>query len=143
MYVTEVSTASAVRTLFGNGGNTGSGRRVITHQLANPGDTFWRINGSGSFSASGRVTGAHGIARGSSSSFTSLVGTTSATHTDTSVATSNGSYLLLARGPESGSTPVDSSYANARFLIWALGANVGLTNYNTPTANLITALNAI
>jgi hypothetical protein len=140
-HFTARSTASGGRTLFGNGGNTGSGRRVLVHDAG--GSTPLRMNGSATFSRSGRNAGDHGFSRSTSSAFTSLVVSTLVTHTDTSVAASGGPYYILARGPNSGSTPESASHANARILIWALGAGVNLTNYVTPRANLITALNAI
>lgn len=138
-YYSERSTASSARALYGSGG-TAAGRRLIVHdQVAD--NTAWRLNSNASFNVAGRAAGGHGIARGSSSSFQSLIAGTGTTHTDTSVAASNGPHYVLARGPDTGTTA--DLHANARLLVWALGTNVDLTNYNTPTADLVTALNAI
>lgn len=143
--LTEINTTSAVgaRTIFGNGDNTGTGRRVVAHDAGGSNNTPFRMNGGAAFTVTGRVTGNHGLSRSVSSEFTSLIGSTTRVHTDTSVAPNSGSYLILARGPISGSTPVASSYANARILVWALGSAVTLADYSTPTDDLITALNAI
>ena len=141
-HFTARNTTSGARTLFGNGGNTGSGRRVLVHSVS-ANNTPIRMNGSAAFNRSGRNAGDHGFSRSISSAFTSLVVSTLVTHTDTSVAASGGPYYILARGPDSGSTPESQSHVNARILIWALGSGVDLTNYATPRANLIAALNAI
>jgi hypothetical protein len=141
-HFTARNTTSGARTLFGNGGNAGAGRRVLVHSVS-ANNTPIRMNGSAAFNRSGRNAGDHGFSRSISSAFTSLVVSTLVTHTDTSVAASGGPYYILARGPNSGSTPESASHSNARILIWALGAGVDLTNYVTPRANLITALNAI
>ena len=139
-YVTEADTSPSVRALFGSGGGA-SGRRLMVHDPISGGTTLFRLNGTASFSKAGRTAGDHGYSRGSSSSFTSLVTGTSTTHTDTSVTPSSGPHYILARGPDTGSTA--TLYTNARILIWALGANVTLADYQTPRATLITALNAI
>jgi len=143
-HLTEANTATAnnARTLFGNGGGAGAGRRVMVHDAFNS-TTPHRLNGTATASASGINPGDHGMSRGSSANYTSLVVGTSTTHTDTSVAASGGPYYILARGPDSGSTPEAGSFSDARILIWALGAATTLTNYQAPRATLITALNAI
>jgi len=125
--------------LFGSGG-TAAGRRLIV-QNADLGETAWRLNGSNATTITSLSAGDHAFSRGSSSSYTSLIAGTLTTHTDASVVASNGPHYILARGPNTGSTP--DLLSNARVLIWALGANVNLADYETPRANLITALNAI
>lgn len=134
-------TPAQARTIYGNGG-TAASRRLMVHDSFNSNSPF-RMNGGATFNGASPGTGNHGISRGSSTSFNSLIAGTSTTHTDTSVAASSGPYYLLARGPDTGSTPIAGSYSNARILVWALGSNVTLSNYTTPTDNLITALNAI
>ena len=141
-HFTERNTSIGARTLFGNGGSAGAGRRVLV-QAVSANNTPVRMNGSNAFNGSGSNAGDHGLSRSISTAFTSLVVSTITTHTDTSVGASSGPYYILARGPNVGSTPEGGSYANARILIWALGAGVNLTNYVTPRANLIAALNAI
>jgi hypothetical protein len=140
-YLTSASTGTGSQRIFANGG-TAAGRRLLT-QDSTAVNTQFRSNGAAAFSASGRNTGNHGISRGSSANFTSLIGTTYTTHTDTSVAASGGPYYILAAGPDTGSTPVTLSFSDARILIWALGAHVDLQNYSTPAADLVTALNAL
>jgi hypothetical protein len=111
------------------------------------GSNAWILNTPGSSRAnneaadSGGVggTGGFGLSRASSTAYTRMYNGNVSTVTRNSGSPPDASLYVLARG--FGTTP--QNFSNARILIWAMGPAVTLTNYATPRANLIAALNTI
>lgn len=129
-YFTEIGTGA----FFGNGGG-GVGPFHLQHNLSR-----CRTNASNGHSST--TAGSHGLNRTSSANFELVINNAAPT---TVARTSGGvdatAYLLLARS-DTGDTV--SFRANHRALVYAMGAGITtLADYQTPTDDLITALNAI
>lgn len=141
-YVTEIPTTQ-VRSLFGHGGSS-SGATGFIHRLTSTTHSpRARYTSSQSITpASATAVGGYGVNRDSSTTHDALAAGVSFSLSQSSGSfNSNARMLVLARSGISNANP--ESFSNARILVWALGTATTLSNYNTPTDNLITALNAI
>lgn len=133
-YVSEVPTGASDN-LFGNGG-TSTGATSLVY------DTGIRCRSGTSVSVTGVGAGGYGVNRTTSTGFEHILAGTTGTATSTSQATNSGTFLVLARGGNANATP--ANWSDHRFLVYAMGGGITtLADYTTPTANLVTALNAI
>lgn len=141
-YVTEVPTTQ-VRALFGHGGSA-AGATAFLHRLTSTTHAARaRYSAPQSITpASATAVGGYGVNRDSSTTYDALAAGVSFSLSQSSNSFNpNARMLVLARSGITTANP--ESFSNARILVWALGTATTLSNYNTPTDNLIAALNAI
>ena len=133
IYLSEVPTSS--NTLFGNGGTSAGATSIIySTGIRSRNNTINSLTGTG--------TGGYGMNRTTSTDFQYIIAGTTGTASRTSQATNSGTFLVLGRGSNGGAAP--EARGNHRFLVYAMGGGITtLADYTTPTANLVTALNAI
>jgi hypothetical protein len=136
-YFTNAGSA-ATETLWG-AGSTANGSFVMRRTATNY--ALRCHNATGDTVSTTPAAGELGMSRSASDGYTRLVLGSTATIGRTSQApTSRLLYLLASSGP-SDDSPI--SFSTARILVWAIGTATTISNYTTPTANLVTALNAI
>ena len=131
------TTFSPAAALFGSGGSAAG----MNCTFASASSVVYRSSNATSSSLTPGGVGGYGVNRTSSANYQRLNAGTTSTVTLTSGSPNTSDILVQAR---TGSTNIVETRANGRMLVWAFGDGITtLADYNTPTSNLITALNAI
>lgn len=141
-YATEIPTTQ-VRSLFGHAGSTGGATGFIHRLTGTTHSPRCRFSSSQSITpASATAVGGYGVNRGASGTHDALAAGVAFNLTQNSGIPSGTPRMFIhARSGNTSNTP--ESFSDSRILVWALGTNTTLTNYNTPVSDFITALNAI
>ena len=133
-YVTETPSATP-STLFGNGGAS-TGRTGMAF------GSLTACRRAASDSITTNQPGHWGLNRSGSANYQRMRNGFIDTVTRASEATNSGTWLILARGSNGGSSP--EVFSDHRFLIYAMGGAIAtLEDYKTPVDDFITAINAI
>lgn len=140
-YYTEMPTTNATA-LFGQGGATTSGGTMILYGTG-ANNTSIKCRNSAADTVTGNTgVGGYGVNRNASANYQAKRASTTSTITRTSQAPPARRIHLLARTGNSDDNP--ANHSDARLLLWTIGGGISsLNDYDTPTSNFITALNAI
>lgn len=137
-FITELPTLYPA-ILFGTGG---AGNGSMGLGFASAVTVIWRSSHTTSVSAAPGPAGGFGLTRTSSANYQRMNSGGVATVAQVSQAPSTRPILVNARTQVASNSP--EGWSNSRALVWAFGDGITtLADYNTPTANLVAALNAI
>lgn len=140
-YYTEMPSTNGTA-LFGQGGATTTGGTMILYGTG-ANNTNLKCRNSAADAVTGNTgVGGYGVNRTASANYQAKRAGTTSTVTRGSQSVPARRMHILARTDNSADTP--TNFSDARILVWAMGSGItSIDDYDTPTADFVTALNAI